>query len=884
MFSVLRGGLHPLSSPFSPIVLPLGLELSPVLFIKGLCDNRNMQQGMKAGLAIALAVFLTGFVGFVTAVTPEDVERTYYTQISDLTPVMDYTAIESYTDYNPITNVTGWVDYAGMDIPFLEIGHTSAYPYRFYKSSNETTWTTNMIQTSGILDGSWSSFEDAIWYPVAGVYPLSTVPGSTTTHNGIEAERVSAGHITVESDATDSDTTSFSVNFAHMNGSNVIHEFTWTFVRSTSGPTLIEEDVTSLSDFDSRASSSRNILPPASNMGIAVSIDVNVSLPEGHWIRCSFTTTQDSQETGVQYHWICLYNGNITLGQQYDPINQYEVYNGGLSWRSVSDNVLNRYVEIRNDLAINGSTVNTYLDSYVYIPLTQFLRGATLEDETTFSSDWTFYHGSRSWRFEDDSDNLTNFRGISDVNVYSFPGRISYDKDTQKFYPATLAENGRYYIPDTNQSGYPLSEIYIMSKGFYGPYDTATIKSTTVEFSYKYVDPLEFVGIGNGITGKWHSYMDKTSGGQNIVEYYKNGYVQLLTEPGTVITTSDVFWSNTDGTKTQGTMSVTVPTSVPYSMALVTLDFQHGEYYAQGIVWGSVDAEDRNTDNWSLRPYRYDMSPMFMKEIGHVLTPTSDSPSYTESLSFAKSGGTKVFILNTSVQTDPQGKLWGDPNTWIGFYFPDYFNITAHNDHGVSTGTPKVALRMLFNGFVSYGDTFTINGQTMQVEDGQITFIYNNPEEGPKSATFPIKGMAVDWEDGKVYLVFTEQGKTRYDIGAYDETSMDVKIYNDNGVPTDKGVDTIAADVISGTGVWYWQAELYTINVGMETVYNLDLSQGLDGWGMSLQTSMLLFVGMLILGVALVFYFYRETEEPMSLIDWIIIGAAIFLSLGVALI
>jgi membrane protein YqaA with SNARE-associated domain len=168
---------------------------------------------------------------------------------------------------------------------------------------------------------------------------------------------------------------------------------------------------------------------------------------------------------------------------------------------------------------------------------------------------------------------------------------------------------------------------------------------------------------------------------------------------------------------------------------------------------------------------------------------------------------------------------------------------------------------MLINGVVSYGTSLTINGQYMPVADGNITFTYytyetetipsTDPNVPPITNTItvnnegnmPVKGMAIDWEDGHVYLVFTEQGKTRYDLGEYNTTAANVVIAG-----TDTGKDTVAADIISGTGTWYWQSNLYTIQHATETVLHLDLTQGLSGWGMTLQVSMLLFVGMLMAG------------------------------------
>lgn len=836
-----------------------------------------MQTGMKAGLAIVLAVFLTGIVGFLTAVTPEDEERIYYNQVSDLTPIIDYTAIDSYTEYNPITNVSGWADNEGVSIPFLTNG-ISAYPYRHYVESEDVTNYYTVTYTPAILDQNWSSIEDASWYPIADAHEFPFNVGSSATHGGVTIERVARGHISVETDYTDPDTSSFSIYFAHYDGdNNLVHGFTCTYEEWTTGSTNESLSITSLSQFDSAPSIFTRMVPPASNMGLVVDIDVDITLPEGHYLSGSIITSQDSTTTGHYGYWLNLWNGELTGGQQFDPVNDYDVYNGGMNWKSRSNGSSTTYVSIINEITINGVRVDTELDAYTVVPFSQIVGDRAITDRSTMYVNYPIYYGTTSYSMSNPY--TAAIEGVYTANLTSISeGKVTYVADDQRWYPSVLSDNGLYYEPDITKPGYPSDETFVVVKGWL-PYFYA--HSTYPVYEYKYVDANKFVEIGNGVTGKWKNYMDSTTGGQTVTSPYNNGQIILLTEPGTVISSDNVFWKDDGGNVTRGTMQLTVPTSVPYSMALVTLDFQGGQFYAQGVVWGAIDVSDRNTSNWTLRPHQYPITPSFSE---------GGSPSYVQGLSFTKTGGTKVFIVSTNVQTDPMGRLWGDPSVYLGYYFPDYFQYDATTGN---TGVPTTAIRVLFNGFVSYGTSFTINGQTMPISDGEISFTYytyetaydtstNPPTEYTETitntATKPIKGMAVDWEDGHVYLVFTEQGKTRYDLGEYDPTSVNVIIAD-----ADTGKDTVATDVISGTGTWYWQANLYTIHHEMETVLHLDLSKGLGGWGMSLQVSMLLFVAMLIVGVAIVHYYYRESDEPMGILDWIIIGLAILLSLGVAM-
>lgn len=840
-----------------------------------------MQTGMKAGLAIVLAVFLTGIVGFLTAVVPEDEERTYYDQVSDLTPIVDASAIDSYTEYNPVTNVSGWADNDGVTIPFLTSG-ISAYPYRHYVESDEGSSYTTYLYSSGIMDQNWSSIEDATWYPTAAVQGMSSTSiGNHFTLGGVTVTRDGAGHFTVESDYTDSDSSSFSVFFGHYDGNgSLIHGFTRTYEEWTSGSTNESLTITSLSQFDSTASSLTRMVPPAEGMGLAVDIDVNVTLPSGHYLYVGVTVAQDSSTTAHSGYWLNLYNGRITAGQQQDSVDGYTVFNGGMDWKSRSQGAANKYVSIDNKIYLDGVLVNTELDAFNVIPFSQLMRDFDMTDQSTMRvNGYPLYHGTTS--YTSDFVQVAALEGTFTANLTSVGAdKLTYVADDQCWYPSVLSDNGLYYEPDMTEPGYPSDEIFVVVKGWVSQITTF---SNYPVYEYKYVDANQFVKVGDGITAKWRNYQDNTVGGKTVTSPYNNGAIVLLTEPGTIISSDKAFYKDTDGNVTQGSMTLTVPTSIPYSMALVTLDFQNQQYYAQGVVWGAIDEDERGTGNWTLRPYQYPIS-IGLNGIPDV--------SYIQGISVEKAGGTKVFVLDTSVQTDPMGRLWGDPNIYLGYYFPDYFTYDSTTGN---TGVPTTAIRMLINGIVSYGTSLTINGQYMPVADGNITFTYytyetetipsTDPNVPPTTNTItvtnegnmPVKGMAIDWEDGHVYLVFTEQGKTRYDLGEYNTTAANVVIAG-----TDTGKDTVATDIISGTGTWYWQSNLYTINHEIETTLHLDLTQGLSGWGMTLQVSMLLFAGMLIVGVAIVHYYYRDSDEPMGILDWVIIGAAILLCLGVA--
>lgn len=831
-----------------------------------------MQTGMKAGLAIVLAVFLTGIVGFLTAVTPEDEERIYYNQVSDLTPIIDYTAIDSYTEYNPITNVSGWANIEGVTIPTLTTG-ISAYPYRYTTVGSEGE-ISNSVKFAAVLDEYPPDPEMSLFWPVAKVYSLyeSSIPNSIE-YNDITLETTGRGQIGVTKDFREGE--SFTICVLHIDTlvAEPIHMFTYEVHVGESGG-YFQQEITTLSALDNQESRTIRV---GGSEGF-FDLQINVSLGAHQTIRVDMLSHE-----GYTGQNISLYTGEIVNGISLNPVSPKEYYGGGLDQQYAQGAPSTRTTSISNYLVVDGRHLTTEYGAYTVYPLSMYFpQTASIQDGTfisiaglKYAMSTTFYHGTRTW----DGDLGDQVSGTCRTNISSIGyDHLVYVKDDESWYPGVLSENGLYYEADMTKPGYGIDEIFMFAYGFK---QAATINAAEIEVQYEYIDGTKFVTVANGVTAKWSNYMDSTVGGKTVTVPYNNGAIVLLTEPGTIISSDKAFYKDTDGNVTQGSMTLTVPTSVPYSMALVTLDFQGGQFYAQGVVWGAIDVSDRNTSNWTLRPHQYQIVPSFSE---------GGSTSYVQGLSFTKTGGTKVFIVSTNVQTDPMGRLWGDPSVYLGYYFPDYFQYDATTGN---TGVPTTAIRVLFNGFVSYGTSFTINGQTMPISDGEISFTYytyetaydtstNPPTEYTETitntATKPIKGMAVDWEDGHVYLVFTEQGKTRYDLGEYDPTSVNVIIAD-----ADTGKDTVATDVISGTGTWYWQANLYTIHHEMETVLHLDLSKGLGGWGMSLQVSMLLFVAMLIVGVAIVHYYYRESDEPMGILDWIIIGLAILLSLGVAM-
>lgn len=265
-----------------------------------------------------------------------------------------------------------------------------------------------------------------------------------------------------------------------------------------------------------------------------------------------------------------------------------------------------------------------------------------------------------------------------------------------------------------------------------------------------------------------------------------NGVVQFITTPGMQITA--------------GSSSYTVPVSVPFERVLVTLDALEGVAYMQGLMDYSSPLI------YTLLEYQYNI-PAIRPVVGDL-----------NSLTFNGSGD--AYILRTVIAMDPNGLLWSNPTMALDTYFPEELANGA---------------RVLFNSFVTLGNSITINGQSFTITNDKLVI-------GDEAHS--LAGLAVDYRaDGHTYLVFTQDRDAEYDLGA------------------------TTSKTISATGVWYYQSELFKIN----TRTDVDTNIIFGAWDMSLEMSVVIFVGLLVLGSLIAAYWVRG---GMGVIDWIIVGAA----------
>lgn len=197
-------------------------------------------------------------------------------------------------------------------------------------------------------------------------------------------------------------------------------------------------------------------------------------------------------------------------------------------------------------------------------------------------------------------------------------------------------------------------------------------------------------------------------------------------------------------------------------------------------------------------------------------------------------------IVQTVIYTDPSGVLWNNFNLNLLTYFPTIIN---NDNEGV---------RVQLGGFVTYGDSITINGRTFAVTDGKITVPLT---EGVtvRMREMPLTGMAIDYtKDGKVNLIFTENLNKVAELG-------------------DRVNYTLA-----GSGAWYFSSDLDEINQSHKEVWNWSTD-----WSLDANATCLVYLGLLILGVVIGLYLGRGNLE---IYDYMILGLAGFIAFSLMVI
>lgn len=305
-------------------------------------------------------------------------------------------------------------------------------------------------------------------------------------------------------------------------------------------------------------------------------------------------------------------------------------------------------------------------------------------------------------------------------------------------------------------------------------------------------------------------------------------------------------WSNTDYNDTLVNASVSMiikgSTVIYAAGATITVNEVSGNYsvgstvigaYPNGIVLtlnaqtSIITVEGILTTNTAAPATDY-VTAGFTYELGW-------SPTTAEitKISFRSFSGFDAYIVRTIVYTDPNELLWINPTLNLNSYFSSIINSEG-------------GARVIFNGFVSYGDTLTINSQTFTVSEGKITVPYDHGN-GAVPTQFKISGMAIDYTPAGVNLVFTEDGNKTVSLGA------------------------IVDYIIAGTGAWYYSAHILQINhiSGLEWVW-------VNGWTLSVNQTCAVMLGLMVVGLLIGLYFGRGSLDSYDWIIMILAALAVF--------
>lgn len=198
----------------------------------------------------------------------------------------------------------------------------------------------------------------------------------------------------------------------------------------------------------------------------------------------------------------------------------------------------------------------------------------------------------------------------------------------------------------------------------------------------------------------------------------------------------------------------------------------------------------------------------------------------------ADSGGVGVRIVESYIQTDPQGLMWHSPEIDLSAYLP------AQAD----------AMRVVMSGWVAVGDAVRIGGTSYPVDDSMVVVTYLDGET-VQTKRYPVSGLVVDWYGG--HLSIGRNGDT-VDLG-----------------PT-------SDHTIGLVGTWYGSVQADSIETVEKTGYELA-----NAWDMTSNQLVLLFIFGLICGTTLCMAVRRDS---WGLTDWTVVivsGAIAFILLGV---
>lgn len=334
-----------------------------------------------------------------------------------------------------------------------------------------------------------------------------------------------------------------------------------------------------------------------------------------------------------------------------------------------------------------------------------------------------------------------------------------------------------------------------------------------------YFDPTRYMGIEG--TATWSNYdLNRTMVNTEVTFLWKGtGDIKINGDDGPVLKIRNV--GNTYSVETSPNVFSPIGS---YKGLEITLRASSEVVTIRGILEEQSNEGIPSTQDYIPSAISYDVA-LYDANPSDETIPTVPDKIYR--LKFQSSNGF-AYIFATYILTDPNSLLWTDININLEDYFEDY----------------KDGMRVLFQGFVRYGDQITVNGQSWDIVNSGFTVTvteivtpaqgepgdenYRPPVTRTYDVPFNMNGLAVDYYDGHCKLVQTN-GRSTVDLGE------------------------ISDYVINMRGTWFFSSSLSTISVipSKETVWN-------PGWDMDMNTTLLLFAGCVIFLSVLMMMRFRD--------------------------
>lgn len=775
----------------------------------------------KAIAVVLIALMCTGLSGYVLQSEHRTVERTTYDYLGDTTSSVQYSAIDDYAEYNPSKNVTGWT---GVDLPTTE----RVTPY--VKVSADVHYEEISVPKIGATSSS------PMMMPLAR-FDLS----SALNHDGsVIHSRVTFGM----------------QPYYHYNGSSYVpiySEFGTThvpiqyFYYQSADNKLYEATYSTSTDGEG------NIIRNFEKVGT---------------IGYTLGTTPDSQY-------------NVFIPRVYDSIFSTIYYPGPTIWSRISSpaEYINNQVFVEVPQGVTAVWGNDQTNGIVNVLMS---KNAQIVGEKP-------YYFTVNYQDHEVYDSLGNTISMELQDMDHAPRWYKFtDALGNNWKTVSAKEQGAvnpvYRVEIENQfgerelftspiSGYPKTGSIVFPGGH--PEDVYSLSISAILPS-SYPDLVKFVSIhdnkGNIIPFTvmpgheqyqfpklWISFVDgrgitwTTNSMLHTSSAWTIGFISSNTpwERFTISFEGDMYSGGPANTVflpyDYPESTISVDQSLPYDYYLATLDFRNGIFTCRGVE-GWANPENPSTQAYLLASYVYNLDVR------------GTWPTTVTGLNIKAATGTvpaKVFIDSTFVAIDPEGRLWGNPYMALDYFYPQQ---------------TEYSVRLLFNAFVSLGDSITINGQTFPVSEGKI--LITNSEN--KTTPYPLKGMAVDFVHKptggtEVRLVFTESRNTVVNLGDLQTTNVTNPSVQFGDITSKIGY------LISMTGAWYWQAGLYDIKVTSAEEVGLDLDSGI--FGLSGSAACLLMIGFMLLFTAILMYGLKYEMGPY---DWLVLIVSTVLLLTLA--